>query len=451
MSEPPPRKPVDCHLRCFGASLYKGVGFWSTRTTAGRFGVAGFIRLIAASATTAHATTHAARTVTSVPDNEANTFMSDNSVPLPPPTLPSSTPRAPRSIYVALPLLTLSWLILAVVVVASLMKIERWELAPGQALAVGPRIEFVAGDEEPPQRFDTSNGIHFVTAFGGKLSALDSFVGWLDPDVQVDTYEQRFGNQTPQARRVLNQQAMVSSKQIAEYVALKKLGFDVELVFGPAIVADVICEEEPHPNSACKVLQVGDTIVSFDGSPVESLPDLSALTAVLSPGDEVEVEVRAYQSEAIQQRTLRVIANPEDPTKTLVGFIPLDTRRVQLPFDVSISTSDIGGPSAGLAFTLAIIDELSEGNLMGRGRVVATGTINDREEVGAVGAVRQKAVAARDAGATLFLVPASLSQSTIEEAQTAAGSSVRVVAVATLDEALSALRNNGGDPLGLVK
>ncbi len=327
------------------------------------------------------------------------------------------------------------------------MRIQRWELAPGQALAVGPRIEFVAGDEAPPQRYESKNGIFFVTAFGGKLSALDAFVGWLDPDVQVDTYEERFGSQSPEARRVLNQQAMISSKQIAEYVALKRLGFEVELTFGPAIVADVICEEDPDPQSACKVLQIGDTIVTFAGSPVDILTDLAPLTAALLPGDVVDVEVRSHQSQSVDQRTLRVIARPEDPTKAIVGFIPVDTRAVQLPFDVSISTSDIGGPSAGLAFTLAILDELSEGNLMGRGRVVATGTINDREEVGAVGAVRQKAVAARDAKATLFLVPATLTDQVIEDARIAAGPSVKVVPVASLDDVLRVLRDNGGDPL----
>lgn len=404
-----------------------------------------------ASATSAHATTHAARTVTSVPESEANTFMTDSSVPFPPPTpMSTSTSRhsgSTRRLYIALPLLTLSWLILSVIVVASLVRIQRWELAPGEALTVGPRIEFVAGDEEAPTRYEPRNGIHFVTAFGGKLSALDSFVGWLDPDVQVDTYKERFGDQTPTSQRVLNQQAMISSKQIAEYVALKRLGYEVELIMGPAIVADLICEEDPDPNSACEVLEVGDTIVEFNGAPVEVLPDLMALTGALSPGDEVDMRVRPYGSEEVSTRTVRVIANPSDPTRTIIGFVPVDTRTVELPFDVGISTADIGGPSAGLAFTLAILDELTEGNLMGRGTVVATGTMSDDESVGAVGAVRQKAVAARDAGATLFLIPASQSQKVIEYARSAAGSGVKVVPVASLQEALDALRDNGGDAL----
>jgi PDZ domain-containing protein len=165
------------------------------------------------------------------------------------------------------------------------------------------------------------------------------------------------------------------------------------------------------------------------------------------PGDEIEIKVTANGSDAIVTRIVRTIVNPSDATKAIIGFIPVDTRTVQLPFDVGISTSDIGGPSAGLAFTLAVLDELTEGNLMGRGKVAATGTINDREAVGAVGAVRQKAVAVRDAGATLFLIPADQSQSVIDEVRKAVGSRVKVVPVATLQDALNALRENGGDPL----
>ena len=132
---------------------------------------------------------------------------------------------------------------------------------------------------------------------------------------------------------------------------------------------------------------------------------------------------------------------------TIIGIIPADTRTVQLPFDVAISTADIGGPSAGLAFTLGLLDDLTEGNLMGRGRVAATGTMSPDETVGAIGALRQKAVAARDAGVTLFLVPSGQSAEELSAARSAAGRGVTIVPVATLQEALKALAANGGDPL----
>ena len=92
-------------------------------------------------------------------------------------------------------------------------------------------------------------------------------------------------------------------------------------------------------------------------------------------------------------------------------------------------------------------DLLTPGNLMGRGRVAATGTMSPDESVGAIGALRQKAIAVRDAGATLFLVPAGQSADEVAAARSAAGTGVRIVQVATLGEALNALVANGGNPL----
>ncbi|MFM8712977.1 MAG: S16 family serine protease, partial [Actinomycetota bacterium] len=124
-----------------------------------------------------------------------------------------------------------------------------------------------------------------------------------------------------------------------------------------------------------------------------------------------------------------------------------DTRTVKTPFEVGIDTDSIGGPSAGLAFTLALLDELSKGSLTGKVKVAATGTINGDETVGAVGAIPQKAIAARDSGAKLLLVPATQSADDIAAARRIGGSRMRVETVASLQEALDILRGLGGDAL----
>jgi PDZ domain-containing protein len=141
------------------------------------------------------------------------------------------------------------------------------------------------------------------------------------------------------------------------------------------------------------------------------------------------------------------MANVDEPTRPIIGFVPADTRTVSLPFEVKISTTDIGGPSAGLAFTLALLDELTSGDLMGTSHVVATGTISDDGSIGAIGALEQKAVAVKASGADLFLVPAGQSAEEMKRARKAAGSGVKIVQVATLDEALAVLRANGGNAL----
>jgi PDZ domain-containing protein len=364
-------------------------------------------------------------------------------------------------VYVALPLITISWLILFGIVLAAAFRIDRYELAPGDAITVAPRINFAALNEgdEVPERFATEDGIHFVTALGGQLSVLDAVLGWIDPYVQVDTFEDRFGDRTPEENRQIGFQSMVTSKQIAQFVALQKLGMDAELLEGRPEVASVVCDGAPAENSACEKLEEGDTIVAING--VE-IPTLAALLNEMSQptysiGQTVTVSVvpkdassSTFDRSKAQDRIIQLMGN-DDGTRPIIGIVPADTRTVRLPFDVQISTTDIGGPSAGLAFTLSLLDELTSGNLMGNGRVAATGTIRQDGTVGGIGALVQKAVAVRESGVTLFLVPSEQSDEEIAQAQKAAGKSVRIVAVSDVDEALEALRENGGDPLPPIK
>ena len=377
-------------------------------------------------------------------------LMNEESVPLPPPSAPADI----RTLRVALPLITLSWVILLSIMVMATFRIQRWELAPGEAMDVSSRIGFMPAQEGGvvPKRYVADNGIQFVTAFGGQLSILDSVLGWLDPYVQVDTYTEHFGEQTPTSSRRLGFQAMTGSKQVAEYVAMKKLGLDAKLEEGPILIEQLICEGAPTENSACVNLQVGEQITHLDGV---QTPTLSALAVEMKKhkvGDNVKLTVLPYStpnnktSKKPKVVTVALMTSPDDE-RAIIGFIPADTRITRLPFEVNISTTDIGGPSAGLAFTLALLDELTPGNLMGNGRVAATGTMDEEQNVGAIGALKQKAVAVRDSGGTLFLVPAGQSPDEMKAAQAAAGPGVRIVQVATLDAALRELVKNGGDPL----
>jgi PDZ domain-containing protein len=377
-------------------------------------------------------------------------LMNEVSVPLPPPSLPADI----RTLRVALPLITISWFVLLTVVVMASVRIQRWEIAPGEAMTVSSRIGFMPTKEGDavPQRYVADNGIRFVTAFGGQLSILDSILGWLDPYVRVDTYTEHFGEQTPTSSRRLGFQAMTGAKQIAEYVAMSKVGLEASLKEGPILVEQVICQDAPSENSACVNLQVGEQITHINGVATQTLSLLAAQMKDRKVGESVVLTVLPYvapneESERKPKKvTVTLMASPDDE-RAIVGFIPADTRVTSLPFDVNISTTDIGGPSAGLAFTLALLDELTEGNLMGKGRVAATGTMDENQNVGAIGALEQKAVAVRDAGVTLFLVPAGQSPDEMKAARAAAGSGVRIVQVATLDDALKELRRNGGSAL----
>lgn len=370
------------------------------------------------------------------------------SVPLPPPLPASGMPLRPtspaahesRRLWWALPLLTLAALAVVGVMAAALIPAQRWQQAPGSASPVAERLEV-----QGATRYPTEDSLLFVTATGQQMTLLGWLFGALDDDVEELTYEERFGPRTPVEQRRLGFQAMFGSKQVAEYVAARLLGLPAEFVPGPAVVSELICDDDPLPTSACRVLEVGDTIVAIDGQPTPVLSDVPELLEGRMPGEEVTLTVTPYRSVTEEQRRITLVAPDDGSDRAIIGFRPADTRRVELPFDIDIDTNQIGGPSAGLAFTLALIDELSPGSLTGSVRVAATGTIAEDGTVGAVGAVRQKAVAVERAGADVFLVPSDTDPDELAAIRRSLGESLQIIEVSTILEALDVLSAGGGD------
>jgi Lon-like protease len=333
-----------------------------------------------------------------------------------------------------------------------------YALTPAASDPVNTRIEF---GELPDgvERFDTANDFHFVTVTSPAQSVLSWFAGRNEPAVDFLTEEDKFGVRTPTQRREFNLQLMRTAEQEAQYVALAKLGYDVELTPGEVIVQDVLCKT-PGDVGECaewfpsdEQIDPADRILEAEGVELETVEDLSALLADKEPGDTIDLRIDR-PGEGERDVTVELSASPEDPDRTIIGFIPFDTSAITLPFEVDIRTDDIGGPSAGLAFTLALIDELSPGNLTGGQDVAVTGTISQDGSVGPIGGLTQKVSAVQQNGISVFLVPASQSELADPERMQrlidAGRGEVEIVPVATLDEALAVLEGLGGDPLVTV-
>ena len=247
---------------------------------------------------------------------------------------------------------------------------------------------------------------------------------------------------------------MRTAKETAEYVALHRLGFDAKLKPGDVIVDELVSLKASDDGRSCvdfapsdDVLNPGDKLVKVDGVSLSVVDDLSPVLAKHKPGDIVEVD---YERDGKPgSGKIELIASPTEPERTIIGFIPSDTATVSLPKDikVTIDTESIGGPSAGLAFTLTLIDQLSAGDLLGGKRVAVTGTINIRAEVGAIDGLSSKASAVLQSGAKYFLVPTAQGDADIAKARAVVGNDVEIIPVATLDEALAALERIGGQAL----
>lgn len=362
------------------------------------------------------------------------------------------------------PFVTIGYLIIVAVLVAMMWPIERYETAPGSASFVSPRLSIDTADAsgDTVEVFTPDGGVRFVTALGSELTPLQAFMGWIDPYVAVQTCEERFGDCDPAVSKQIQLGAMSTAKEIAAYVALSYLGLEATFLEGPAQIGGFepsLCPDDAPELRACRVLDVGDVLLTIeaddpDGGPtkvtgIDVISDITGALEGTEPGDVVTITVRPIGAPDDEVRVVDVelIESPSEPGRVIIGFNPRDTRTVELPIEVNIDTDSIGGPSAGLAFTLALLDALTPGELAPPQGLAVTGTMSGDGTVGSIGALVQKAVAVRRSGAGLFLVPASQSPAELDQARRAAGPGVEIVPVATLAEALAALAERGGTPV----
>jgi PDZ domain-containing protein len=332
---------------------------------------------------------------------------------------------------------------------------------PRTATPVDDRVSFGELDGRAEVDEDRTGDIYFVTISNPTQSVLSYWVAGgascdvvtecsAEPEIDFFTYDELYPTRSRTQERSISLQMMRTSSQVAQYVALKALGYDATITPGNVCLETADDGSCTRQTPAAAVLQPGDTLLRLDGVELETVDDLVAQLAGKQPGDTVQLDIDRYQG-GRQTVEVELSTSPADPGKTIVGFVPFDTATVDLPFEITIDSQRVGGPSAGLAFTLTLIDELSPGDLTGGRDVAVTGEIQLEGTVGAIGGLPQKASAVRQAGIDHFLVPATQSDADLARAREVAGGDVEIIPVANLDEALAALERLGGDPLTVLR
>lgn len=317
-----------------------------------------------------------------------------------------------------------------------------YELLPGQAQGVSGLITVPKGQSHP-----LSGRLLLTDVEVDTMKYLSFVPAWFDSDADVVPADELTGDLPVSEFNAQGTVDMEESQQTAEAVALRQLGYAVP-EHDVGVTVYVIDPGSPAWDQ--KALQVGDVVTAIDGVPT---PDPEALVSVLDThqaGQTVTLQVGSIEHPTPGRAvSLRLGSIKDDGTvKPLIGIgdpssgIPaMGTQGVyDVPYAVSINSDNIGGPSAGLAFTLGIIDELTGGHLTGGHVVAATGTIDPDGGVGDVGGVAQKTVAVERAGATLFLVPPQ----ELAAARSKATGKLKVEAVSTLAQALHDLAAIGG-------
>ena len=373
---------------------------------------------------------HPATTMTLTSDDTPTPSVSGAPGPLAwDPALRGQTAR-PRWVW----LVAFLSLLLLVAIGAAFVRLPYYAISPGSARQIDALLKVDA----PGQAYPPEGDILLTTvSLGPVRNIYDALSGWLDEAVDVVPEEEILG--TAESRREYNQQnvqAMTDSKETAEFIALRHLGYPVSVSGEGALVLGVV-----PGTGAASALSPGDVVVAVDGAPVRLADDLVTVVRQRKVGDTVTLQVRRSDAGDAPPRELKVPLSARDDGTPLLGITQQTWKQqFSFPFRVQIESGEIGGPSAGLAFTLAILDVLTPGELTGGVPIAATGTIDIDGRIGPVGGVAQKTVAVKRAGAKVFLVPPE----EYEQARARAGDGLRVEQVATLEDALRVLSSMEG-------
>ena len=268
-----------------------------------------------------------------------------------------------------------------------------------------------------------------VTPPRKRINLFTAMGAWLDGEQSVEPYGAVYDDEeTPEDNDVQSAVSMLSSQDTAVAAALRELGHELT----PTVEVYSVTSGAP----ADGVFEVRDRILRIDGEPItEPQQVVDAVTAKEVGESLTFVVVRDGR------RIRREVAPADVDGRKLIGIWP--GSGYLFPFDVTININpEIGGPSAGLMFSLAIYDILTPGPLTGGRSVAGTGTIDPDGNVGAIGGIQQKIVGARESGSGLFLVPAA----NCRDAVGAPHGDMRVIRVATLGEAREAVEAFAADP-----
>jgi Lon-like protease len=316
---------------------------------------------------------------------------------------------------------------LVAIAVAVLVPVPYVILEPGPTLNTlgtysGTPLISISGH----QTYPTSGNLNMVTISytggpGVDLNVFQALRSWLDPSEAVVPESELFPpGQSAQQTQQQDTEEMASSQETATAAAFTQLHIPYQ--------TQVVVMQTVAGLPASSVLKAGDQILAVDGTSVTGQSDLSSLITSHPAGSVLRLTVlRSGQ-------TLHLDVSSKNVDGTPVIGVEVQ-EEYKFPFNVRISVGNIGGPSAGMMFALGIINKITPMNLTGGKFIAGTGEITTSGQVEAIGGIQQKMVAARDAGATIFLTPASNCSDTVG----AVPAGLRLVKVSTLTQAINDL------------
>ncbi|WLQ40784.1 PDZ domain-containing protein [Streptomyces laculatispora] len=286
-----------------------------------------------------------------------------------------------------------------------------------------------------------------VTGADYNMNLVEAVYGWLGHDSLVVPHDTLYPDgKTEQQSTQENAEEFSQSQESAKVAALTELGIPVS----SRVVVSTVIKDSPSQGK----LHAGDVIKAVDGTAVKQPEDVAKLVTRHQPGQDVTFTVIPAKTAAAAEKAGKEPEGTEKITLT-TEKAPKENRAIvgiqagtdhTFPFEINIKLADVGGPSAGLMFSLGIVDKLTPGQLTGGKFVAGTGTIDDKGKVGPIGGINMKLVGARNAGARYFLTPTDNCKSAASDTP----DGLTLVRVKTIDDAKKSLEKiRSGDTAGL--
>ncbi|MER5512545.1 PDZ domain-containing protein [Streptomyces sp. NPDC002766] len=333
---------------------------------------------------------------------------------------------------------------------------------PYSEMSPGPTVNTLGNHDGEPvlqisgrRTYATSGNLNMttvrVTSADYRMNLVEAVYGWLAHDNKVVPHDTLYPDgKTEEQSTQENAEEFSQSQESAKVAALKQLGIPVT----SWVIVSTVVKDSPAEGK----LHAGDVIKAVDDTAVKEPADVAKLVTKHKPGQKVVFTIVPAKEQAAAEKAHKTATKTEKITITTATSDDSGAKRAivgisagtdhTFPFTIDIKLADVGGPSAGLMFSLGIYDKLTPGSLTGGKFVAGTGTIDDNGKVGPIGGIEMKTVGARNKGAQYFLTPAENCSAAAKD--TPGG--LRLVKVDTIKDALSALKDiRSGDTADLPK
>ncbi|MFD3514248.1 PDZ domain-containing protein [Streptomyces sp. NPDC058657] len=344
--------------------------------------------------------------------------------------------------------------LIALLCAGVLIKVPYSEMSPGPTVNTlgesgGEPVLRISGHKTYPTTGHLNMTTVRVTGADYSMNLVEAVTGWLAHDSVVVPHDTLYPDgKTEEQSSQENAEEFSQSQESAKVAALKALKIPVAT---RVVVASVV-----KGSPAEGKLHAGDVIKEVDGKKVGEPGDVSELVTRRKPGDKVVFTVvptadaaaaeKAHKEPTTTEKVVVTTKKAEDNGRAIVG-IQAGTDHT-FPFTIDIKLADVGGPSAGLMFSLGIVDKLTPGDMTGGKFVAGTGTIDEKGKVGPIGGIQMKTVGARKAGAEYFLTPAENCATAVTDVP----DGLTLIKVSTLDDAIKSMEAVGkGATAGLPK